>query len=74
MKGLSKTNGNQQHERSIQNKLMPEKENSQKTFTVRERIGSTIFEVSVRFSEKSSETLEDKILKLLEREVRDIAS
>lgn len=33
------------------------------------RIGSTTYEVSVHFSNTSSETLEDKILRLIEREV-----
>jgi hypothetical protein len=32
------------------------------------RAGSTIYVVSVHFSEKSKETLEDKILRLIERE------
>jgi hypothetical protein len=33
------------------------------------RIGSTEYTVSVRFNENATETLEDKILRLLEREV-----
>jgi hypothetical protein len=33
------------------------------------RIGSTVYSVNVRFSETSKETLEDKILRLIEREV-----
>ncbi|GHU87291.1 hypothetical protein FACS1894202_01340 [Clostridia bacterium] len=33
------------------------------------RIGSTTFVVSVRFCNEAKETLEDKILKLIEREV-----
>ena len=37
------------------------------------RIGSTTFEVVVHFSERSSEKLEDKILRLIEREVSEIA-
>jgi len=37
------------------------------------RIGSTTFVVSVRFSTTSKETIEDKLLRLMEREVRDIA-
>jgi hypothetical protein len=32
------------------------------------RIGSTTYVVSVRFSEKSTETFEDKVLRLIERE------
>jgi hypothetical protein len=35
----------------------------------KQRIGSTEFTVSVHFSERSSETIEDKILKLIEMEV-----
>jgi hypothetical protein len=38
---------------------------------LQKRIGSTTFVVSVRFSEKATETLEDKILRLIEREVRN---
>ena len=41
------------------------------TRTLRKRIGSTIFEVSVHFSETNTETLEDKILRLMEREVKN---
>ena len=37
---------------------------------LRKRIGSTTLEVSIRFSEKSTETLEDKALRLMEQEVR----
>jgi hypothetical protein len=33
------------------------------------RIGSTTYMVNVHFSETSKETLEDKILRLIEREV-----
>jgi hypothetical protein len=36
---------------------------------LQKRIGSTTFVVSVRFSDKATETLEDKILRLIEREV-----
>ena len=35
-------------------------------------IGSTNYEVSVRFSETSKETLEDKIFRLMEREVKTL--
>ena len=38
-----------------------------------ERIGSTTFEVTIYFSSTSKETMEDKILRLIEREVRDSA-
>lgn len=37
------------------------------------RFGSTTFVVTIRFSESSSETIEDKILKLVESEVSKIA-
>jgi hypothetical protein len=37
---------------------------------LRTRIGSTEFLISVRFSETSKETIEDKILRLIESEVR----
>jgi hypothetical protein len=33
------------------------------------RIGSTTYKVTIRFSETATETLEDKILRLIEREV-----
>jgi hypothetical protein len=38
--------------------------------TVRKRVGSTTYVVSVRFSQTSRETMQDKILRLIEREVR----
>ena len=37
------------------------------------RIGSTVYSVSVHHSRTSNETIEDKILKLMESEVRKIA-
>ena len=37
------------------------------------RIGSTTYKVSIHFSERSEETLEDKILRLIEREVSKTA-
>ena len=40
---------------------------------LQKRIGSTTFVVSVRFSATSTETLGDKILRLIEREVRNNA-
>jgi hypothetical protein len=40
---------------------------------LRKRIGSTTIEVSVYFSENAKETYEDKILRLMEREVRNNA-
>ena len=36
--------------------------------TLRKRIGSTVYEVSIHFSETNKETIEDKILRLIERE------
>jgi hypothetical protein len=36
---------------------------------LRERVGSTTYVVSVRFSQTSRETMQDKILRLIEREV-----
>jgi len=37
------------------------------------RIGSTTYKIVVHFSERSSETIDDKILRLIEREVDNIA-
>lgn len=37
------------------------------------RIGSTVYAVSVHFSRTSRETIEDKILKMMESEVRKTA-
>jgi len=37
------------------------------------RIGSTTYRVSVHFSQTSTETIEDKILRLLKSEVRESA-
>jgi hypothetical protein len=37
------------------------------------RIGSTTVEVTVHFSNTNNETLEDKLLRLMEREVRNCA-
>jgi hypothetical protein len=41
--------------------------------TLLKRIGSTTVEVTVHFSKTETETLEDKILRLMEREVRNSA-
>ncbi len=41
--------------------------------TLRKRIGSTTFLVNVRFSSTSTETLEDKIHRLIQREVDKVA-
>jgi hypothetical protein len=37
------------------------------------RIGSTSYEVTVHFSNKETETMEDKLLRLIEREVENSA-
>ena len=37
--------------------------------TLLKRIGSTTYKVTVRFSEKATETMEEKLLRLMEREV-----
>jgi len=37
--------------------------------TLLKRIGSTTYKVSVRFSKTSKETMENKLLRLIEREV-----
>ena len=41
---------------------------------LRKRIGSTTYTVAVHFSNTSKETIEDKIFRLIEREVKDDAS
>jgi hypothetical protein len=40
---------------------------------LKKRIGSTDFIINVRYSQTSAETLEDKILRLIESEVTKIA-
>ena len=40
---------------------------------LQKRIGSTVYSVSIRFSDKAAETLEDKLLRMIESEVRSIA-
>lgn len=35
---------------------------------LQKRIGSTVYSVTIRFSEKSTETMEDKLLRLIESE------
>ena len=39
----------------------------------KKRIGSTVYAVSVHYSRTSTETIEDKILKLIESEARETA-
>ena len=41
--------------------------------TMQKRVGSTTYVVSVRFGAKCAETLEDKILRLIKREVSESA-
>jgi hypothetical protein len=48
----------------------PEKAASQ---VLQKRIGSTTYVVNVHFCENAKETLEDKILRLIESEVRKLA-
>ena len=45
----------------------------QKPVTLLKRIGSTTVEVTVHFSNTENETLEDKLLRLMEREVNQSA-
>jgi hypothetical protein len=40
---------------------------------LQKRIGSTVYSVNIRFSDRATETLEDKIFRLIEREVRTSA-
>jgi len=37
------------------------------------RIGSTVYRVTVHFSQEGTESLEDKLMRLMESEVRDSA-
>ena len=41
--------------------------------TYRKRVGSTVYVVKVHFSQTSQETAEDKLLRLIKREVENIA-
>jgi len=49
--------------------VMPKEVKTAEPVNLRKRIGSTTFEVAVHFSRTSQETLEDKVLRLIEREV-----
>lgn len=40
---------------------------------LRKKVGSTVYTVSIHFSKTGQETLEDKILRLINREVGEIA-
>lgn len=54
-------------------KIGAEKYGSTEPMKMMRRIGSMTYEVSVHFSRTSKETIEDKILRLIEREVRQNA-
>ena len=41
--------------------------------TFRKKIGSTVYRISLHFSNTSAETIEDKILRLMKSEVRESA-
>jgi len=43
---------------------------NERTVKLQKRIGSTLYEVSVRFSATSKETMQDKIFRLIESEVK----
>ena len=43
-------------------------ENKSDTLNMRIRIGSSVYEVNVRFSQTSKETMPDKILRLIKNE------
>ena len=47
----------------------PERQNHTKPFTFRRRIGNIVYEVDVRFNPNATETFNDKILRLMRREM-----
>ena len=47
-------------------------ENTRTTFTLSRRIGSTNYRVSAQCSERASETLEDKIFRLIRNDAMEI--
>ena len=47
----------------------PEQRSHSKPFTFRRRIGNITYEVEVRFNPNATETLDDKILRLMRREM-----
>ena len=51
--------------------VMPEKKAIPATFV--KRIGSTSYIINIRFSDTAKETIEDKILRMIESEVSKIA-
>jgi hypothetical protein len=46
---------------------------SAETFKFTKKIGSTVYNVTTHFSQTSKETVEDKMLRLIENEARKIA-
>jgi len=46
---------------------------SAEPFVFKKRIGSTVYRVTAHFSRTSAETIEDKLMRLMESEVREIA-
>jgi hypothetical protein len=51
--------------------MTAEREFEREPVMLQKRIGSTLFEVTIRFSATSKETMQDKILRLVEREVQN---
>lgn len=47
----------------------PDRKAGAEPVTLRKRIGSTTYQVNVYFSQTSTETLDDKVLRLVRREV-----
>ena len=68
---LSETGQSMQNNANATNKAQRETHATPQTY--RKRIGSTVYVVSVHFSNTSQETAEDKLLRLIKREVEDIA-
>ena len=59
---------------SLNNTANPQGENPQTEPPIfSKRIGSTVYNVSVYFSQSSNETIEDKLLRLIKNEVRNSA-
>jgi len=58
---------------SLRNAVLRDTSDEREPVTMRKRIGSTTYVVSVRFSQTSRETMQDKILRLIESEVDKIA-
>ena len=58
---------------SLRNAVLRDTSDEREPATMRKRIGSTTYVVSVRFSQTSRETMQDKILRLIESEVDESA-